>query len=154
MRRIGWRLDNTKPLRHTGERLVGGESYSSPIAARTLAPTSGGMSLMLCVVCACSAALRNSSSSVSARSSPSQSRPTSRQRSTFAMGHLLGAWAESRTTGNAVTCVSRPDHRAGSPRCQSARCHGHSQLRDAEPCLPSLEYAASRHLPAACPPAL
>jgi hypothetical protein len=63
--------------------------YSSRIAARTLATTSGGISLIPCATCACSVARCKISSSVVARTSKSQSMPTSLHRRIFTMVHLL-----------------------------------------------------------------
>jgi hypothetical protein len=64
-------------------------AYSLRMAARTFERTSAGISFMLCVLAACSAAFFKSSSSESARATKSQSMPTSLHRSTFPISHLL-----------------------------------------------------------------
>lgn len=80
--------------------------YSSRMAARTFARTSSGISFMLCIVSACSAAFFKISSSVSPRATKSQSMPTSLHRSTFAISHLLSSSAKDSDKVNSNIKIS------------------------------------------------
>jgi hypothetical protein len=75
------------PTEATASAPDGGRTY--PRAARSLATTSGGISCLPCTVCACSAARCNISSSVVARTSNSQSIPTSLHFRILAMVYLI-----------------------------------------------------------------